>query len=423
MVKKKPDQGDSFKSIQIISSKAHQLWEKAKAMKEKTSKHEPGEALPESAGSDKEADLVVAISLSNLVKATLLIALIIIGGWVLFTIRDKLLVLILAFFVSIVIDASVRFLEERVGLPRSISVLLVYFVALALLVFLVASLVPIVATQLQDIAQNVNQSADAFLADPKVSLPFVSDGFNQNLSIMLGRMLETLQVKDRASALFQFGESLSFAAQTSFSWAVNLAGSVVNFVATLVIILFMTFFIQMEKEKISHYLRIFFPRPYRHYVDTKADAVYHKMSQWAQGQLILCFAIGIIVFVALTILGMPYALTLAILAGFTEFIPYAGPLIAAVPAVLIAFSHGGLAWGLIVVVVYYVIQFCENNLLIPLIMRHAVGLSPILVIFSMLVGISFPSTIHPILGIILSVPVTTIIMIFIDDLYQYRKRK
>ena len=138
----------------------------------------------------------------------------------------------------------------------------------------------------------------------------------------------------------------------------------------------------------------------------------------------LGLAIGLLVFVALNILGMgEYAATLAVLAAMTEFIPYVGPFIAAVPTVIIALSEGGVVWALIVLGVYYIIQWCENNLLVPLIMKRAVGLSPIAIMFAMLVGVSFPTIVHPILGLLLAVPAITIIAIFLDDWRRMRQNK
>ncbi|MBP9773787.1 MAG: AI-2E family transporter [Candidatus Peribacteraceae bacterium] len=417
-MKKEPQ--PSFKSIQILGTKAHEIWTKARAAKQAQKK-----ASNTAEGAEAEmpgADLTIAITLSSVVKATLAIFAIYLGAQFLFTIRDKIFILCLAFFLSIVIDSSVSFLE-RMRIPRGFAVLLVYILFLSVLIFLVASLIPIVAYQVQDLARLINRSADDFLATPDVQIPLVSDAINAQLSSLMHNLLEGLQIKDRTDAMTQFGANLSLAAQNSFGFAVQLAGSVFNFIATSILILFLTFFIQMEKEKISNYFRIFFPRHYRRYVDAKAEAVYLKMSQWAQGQIILCFSIGLMAFIALKILGMPYALTLALLAGFTEIIPYAGPIIAAVPAVLIAGTQGGFVWAVITMGIYYAIQFCENHILVPLVMKHAVGLSPIVVMFGMLVAVSFPSTIHPILGVILAVPVTTIVAIFIDDLRHISRKK
>jgi predicted PurR-regulated permease PerM len=302
-------------------------------------------------------------------------------------------------------------------------VLFIYFVFIATAAFLLASLIPIVASQLQDIARYINTSADAFLINPHIHISFLSDGMNDRLTAMVQDVLQQMGIKDRASALFQFGQNLSAVAQTSIGFAVQIAGSVFNFMVNFMLILVLAFFIQLEREKISDFLRSVMPREYRSYYDAKAEAIYLKISQWFRGQLLLCLAIGVLVFVALEILGMPYAQTLALLAGFTEFIPYAGPLIGALPAVIIALSQYGFVWAAVVAIVYYVIQLCENNLLVPLIMKHSVGLSPIAIIFGMLVGVSFPDTVHPVVGIILAVPTTAVITIFVQDFYLLRRRK
>ena len=186
-------------------------------------------------------------------------------------------------------------------------------------------------------------------------------------------------------------------------------------VVKVVFVLVLAFFFQLEKEGVFRWVRVFLPYRYRRYAEGKAEAIHRKLAQWIHGQLMLSLAIGIIVFAALSVLRMPYALTLAVLAAFTEFVPVIGPIFAAIPAVFIALAQSGMFSALIVSVVYYGIQWCENNLLVPLIMKRAVGLSPIAIMFAMLVGVSFPETIHPILGILLAVPLSTILSIFIQD--------
>jgi predicted PurR-regulated permease PerM len=177
----------------------------------------------------------------------------------------------------------------------------------------------------------------------------------------------------------------------------------------------LAFFMQLEKERIVYWIRGFLPYRYRMYVDMKFAAIHTKIGQWVRGELLLMFSIFLITFIALSILGIDYALTLAVLAGFFELIPAIGPLFAAIPAILIGGTQEGLMWVPILAGVYYAIQWTENNLLVPLIMKRAVGLSPIAVLFAMMVGISFPNTIHPVLGVLLAVPVTTIIALFLED--------
>jgi len=143
------------------------------------------------------------------------------------------------------------------------------------------------------------------------------------------------------------------------------------------------------------------------------------LTQGAFGALALLLSAVLVINLVnamLTGLGMPYALTLAVLAGFTEFIPYVGPFIAAVPSLLIALSQWGFTWALIVALCYYAVQWSENNLIVPFVMRRAVDVSPVAIIFAMLAGVSFPSVLHPVPGIPLPIPAASIITIFLDDL-------
>ncbi len=422
MAKQQPKHRDSFKSFQIISDRAQKLWTKARIRVQESQSAKrrlpPGPSSPET---PKET-LVIEVAPKTVAFSTITILLVLVGAWALWSLHDTLLVLVLAFFLSIVIDSSVRFFE-RMRIPRSIAVILVYVIFLSLAVFLIISLIPIVATEVQNFARFLNNRVDVLLTKQEITLPFLSDALNIKLTALLQEALRNLEIKDQATTLFNFGQNLSTAAQSWLSYAIGIAGSVFNFIASFFLILILTFFIQMERENIVDYFRFLLPHGYRNYYDNKADAIYHKMSQWFQGQLILCLSIGVLTFIALTILGMPYSFTLALLAGFTEFIPVAGPLIAAIPAVFIALTQAGFVWALVIMLVYYVIQTCENNLLVPLIMKHAVGLSPIVIMLGMLVGISFPTVIHPILGIVLAVPLTTVISIFMNDLRDFRRNQ
>lgn len=406
-----PSQGHSFTSFRIIGEKAQRLFAKAREMQNRQlSDNAPTPVIDE----EQLPQVTVHLSIGSVVRSAFAVLAIVAGVTLLWFLQDKIVILFLSIFVAMIIDPGVQFLR-RLGLPRGLGILLHYFVALFLLVFLLVSLVPLIASQLIDLAGLMQNEVNEFLLQPQVSLPLISEAANASLTQLVESTLRNLSINQFADALQQFGQNLSTATQSSLLLAAHLAGSVVNFFGNLVIILVMAFFIQIEKEKIVSWSKSFLPARLRPYVDDKSEAIQTKMAQWTRGQLVLCLFIGFMVFLALTVLRMPYALTLGILAGFTEFIPVVGPLIAAVPAVLIAGTQFGLFNALIVALVYYAIQWCENNLLVPLIMKRAVGLSPLAILFAMLVGVSFPSVIHPVLGIILSIPATTILAIFIED--------
>src|SRR3989344_4186818 len=321
---------------------------------------------------------------------------------------------------AIIIDPGVHRMEHM-GIPRGLVVLIHYFFALFLFFFLLFSLIPIIASQLQQIAIFISLEVDAFLSDPLISIPLLTDSMNERLTALAQATLQDLSINQFVSNLEQLGQNLSSVAQGSVRFATRIAGSVLSFIVNTIIVLVMAFFIQLEKERLMRWFRGFFPFQYRTYMDSKSEAIHLKIAQLTRGQLLLGLTIGSLVFIALIILGMPYAVTLAALAAFTEFIPYVGPFIAAVPAVLIALTQEGLMWALVIAGIYYVIQWCENNMLVPLIMKRAVGLSPIAIIFAMLMGLSFPLVIHPILGILLAVPFTTIVAIFLEDWRTMRK--
>ena len=406
---KKKVQQNAFTSIRVIGKKAQKLLQRTKEDEEKTAKKTIQK--PES---KKYEEMAVHISLQSIVKGTFGILAIAMGTWAIYHLRHKILLLLLAVFVAAVIDPSVEKMEQH-GIPRGLAILVHYFFAIFILLFLLLSFIPIIAEQIQGIAIIMSSEVDTFLSNPRIDLPFIKDDMNLRMTGLVKSTLQTMNINQFTDALSQFGESLSSAAQGGVRFATRIAGSLVNFFVSMVVVLVLAFFMQIEKEDILHWVRGFFPVNYRSYIDNKFEAMHTKIGQWARGELLLMLAIFSLTLIALLILRMPYALTLAVLAGFCEFIPAVGPFIAAVPSVLIAFTQGGFVMGLVVSGVYYIIQWCENNLLVPLIMKRAVGLSPIAILFAMLVGVSFPNTVHPILGIMLAVPLTTLISIFLED--------
>ncbi len=408
----------AFTSFRVIGRKAQELL--ARARKARMHGGSNGSvAMPQPL---QLPEIQVSIDQWSVVRGALWV-LVVVGATVLvINLTQPLLLLVLGFFAAAVIDPGVRAME-RWGIPRGIGVLVHYLVALLVFLFLVLSLTPIIADQIGQILNMVSETFNAFLRDPTIDLPFLTTELNQRLTEFTTAMLQSLDIHQFTDALKNFSDGISAFARGSITFAAQVATSIVSFIVQLIVVLVLGFFIQMEREQLRSWFVSFFGHRYRNYIDTKTDAIHHKIGQWARGQLILGAAIGTLVFIALTFLGMQYAVTLAVLAAFTEFIPYVGPIIAAIPSVLIAVTQEGWLWALIVAGVYYVIQWCENNLLVPLIMKRAVGLSPIAIIIAMLIGVSFPSVVHPILGILLAVPGTTILALFIEDWRIARSRR
>jgi predicted PurR-regulated permease PerM len=135
-----------------------------------------------------------------------------------------------------------------------------------------------------------------------------------------------------------------------------------------------------------------------------------KLGGWARGQFLLMFAVGLVSYIGFIILGIPYALPLALLAGIFEIVPYIGPIIAAVPAVIIGFSISPFL-GLATIGLTILIQQLENYVFVPKIMEKSTGVSPIVVLISLAVGYRLAG----IVGIVISVPAIIIIQTLIQE--------
>jgi predicted PurR-regulated permease PerM len=138
-----------------------------------------------------------------------------------------------------------------------------------------------------------------------------------------------------------------------------------------------------------------------------------KLGAWLRGQLVLSATIGVVTFLALTILGVPYALPLAVLAGVLEVIPTLGPTLAAIPAVIVALTITP-SLALIVIITYVIIQMLENNFLVPKIMQKAVGLNPVIVIIGVMVG----ANLMGVTGALLSIPFISFLVVLFSSIQK-----
>ncbi len=137
-----------------------------------------------------------------------------------------------------------------------------------------------------------------------------------------------------------------------------------------------------------------------------------------QGQLVLAVIVGILVYLGLMILGVPYALLLAVLAGLFEIIPIFGPILAAIPGIAVALTHGGPTEALLVLGLYVIVQQFEAHLIYPVVVKKVVGVPPLLVILALIVGYELAGF----LGILLSVPIAGAIQEFVSDVDREKTR-
>jgi predicted PurR-regulated permease PerM len=185
-----------------------------------------------------------------------------------------------------------------------------------------------------------------------------------------------------------------------------------------VTILILTFYLLIESDTVFAGFAHLFPRPDRPRVQDAARKITLKISAWLNGQLMLAGTIGISSAIGLYVLGVPFFYVLALLTAIGEMIPVVGPILSAIPAVLVAFTVSTQT-GLLVIVFFVVQQQVENHVLVPKIMSRQVGVSAVTVIVALLIG----GSVLGILGAVLAVPTAAILQVVVQELLDERDRR
>lgn len=328
----------------------------------------------------------ISISTGTFIKAVLII----LGLWFLWFIREIVAIFIVAIMLASVIDPFADWFAKN-KIPRGLAVLIVYTILLALAAVIVIVLAPIIAEQSAQLIQNLSaRSAD-------IVESFVR--FQQS-----HQFLESI-----TTSLQSFGQNISSSAGSLFTTVKGFFGGL----AALLIVLVLAFYMVVEEDSMRKYFKTLAPVEYQPYITQTLKKMQAKIGAWLRGQIILGFFVGLAIYVGLKLLGVPYALLLALIAGIFEIIPYVGPIISLIPAAIIGFALSPFA-GIGTVILYLIIQQIENNVLVPKIMQKVTGLSPVLSILALLIGVK----VGGIIGAILAIPLATMIAVVVEDAFK-----
>jgi predicted PurR-regulated permease PerM len=307
--------------------------------------------------------------------------------WFLYLILDVLTIIFASVILAILIDPLADWFEKK-KVPRSLAVLLVYLILISLLSLMIALVIPPVISQFHQLIEK---------------LPVYWQKFTET---NIGKFIAQQDFKNLKESLESLQANLARGIYVTLGGAF---GSAFAFFLVLVL----TFYIVTQESALQKTVKSLIPDQYLPYLTQLFLKIKQKMNAWFKGQLILCFAVGFLVYVGLLILRVDYALTLGLIAGVTEIIPYIGPVLGAVPAVFIAFGTSPIK-ALMVIILYIIIQQLENNLLVPKIMQKAVGLNPIVSIIVLIIG----GKLGGVVGALLAIPIASALSIFIQDLKE-----
>lgn len=323
---------------------------------------------------------IVKYILNNHILTTVLI---ISFGFFLFQIKGILLALFMAYIIMASIHPFAKTLIKY-KFPKLLAIGLIYAIIIAFMVLLVIPILPFLIAQVQALFK---------------AIPLYLNSASNTLGIEID--LETIQTYVTPIAS-KIGEN-----------AVGITSKVFGGIFSVLSIFILSFYLLVDRERLGREVPNVFPSAYQEKIRLTIHQVEEKLGFWLRGQIVLSFVIGFITWVILTILQVPFALPLAILAGVLEIIPTFGPIIAAIPAVIVGFAISPIM-GLIVMLAYVGIQIAENNILVPKIMQKAVGLNPVIILISILIG----GQLLGVVGALLSIPFVSAMIIITKSIRE-----
>lgn len=309
-------------------------------------------------------------------KTIIFIALFILSLVIVYLIRDLLIILFVAMIFVSALSPMVRFFV-KLKLPKALSIALTYIIIITIIAGLLVTISPPLIEQSGKLAVSIPSLVDQLLDMPIIDRSVVSS-------------------------------ELTNISKNIFSITLSIFDNLLAIIFLLVI----TFYMLLERENLETRLASLF-KGREERIKKLIVKIQEKLGGWLQGQLVLSFVIGLLTYIGLIILNIPYALPLALIAGILEVIPVIGPIISAVPAIFITLTISPvLAVG--VAAMYFVIQQLENHLIVPQVMKRAVGLNPLVVILAIAIG----GRLLGIAGALLAVPLTVVIQIIVLEIIE-----
>jgi predicted PurR-regulated permease PerM len=323
---------------------------------------------------------------TNIVVKTIAILL---GLWFLFLVRDVVILLFIAVIIAASIDPVVDWLQKK-KVSRSVGAMIIYVVLFSVVALIISFMVPSIVNQFNDFSKNSSQYFSS-----------LNDLVHSSQNKGIDKIIQG--IADNAESSF------SNISKNIFSKTLGVFSGLLS----IVVVFSMAFYMVMEEDGIKKFIVSTVPDKKKVYAASLTDRIENKIGKWVLGQLFLMVVIFILDFVGLYLVGVPYPLLLACFAAILEVVPYVGPIIAAVPGIFLGFLVSPTV-GMLAFLVYLIAQQFESHVVIPLTMKKAVGLNPVVTIVAILIGFKLAG----VLGAIIAVPAATAISLVVSDLME-----
>jgi len=325
---------------------------------------------------------------------------IILAFWLLFYLKDLVLIVLTAIVISSSIEPAVLwFMRYRVIRPAAVA--LVYALVFGFLFGFAYLLFPPLIEETRGFVSTLPKYIETFNLGDILSNQFAITTTEASATASL---TETLR---------EFQNIFTATGEGAFRAVAGVFGGVFSFF----LILLLSFYFAVQETGIDDFLRVMTPIKHQKYAIGLWRRSQAKIGLWMQGQLLLSLIVAVLTYLWLTILGVPYALLLAIFAAIAELVPVFGSLAAAIPAIAVAGTFGGLPTALLAGGGYLVINQIQGNLIYPLVVKRVVGVPPLLVILALIAGAQLAGF----LGVLLSVPIAAALQELVSDVEKSKR--
>lgn len=331
---------------------------------------------------------------------------------------------IIAIIFAYIIDPIVNYLERK-GVKRQFGVIIVYISVVLIFGVLIVSVIPKTINEISKLlaslpemvdtlTKNVNNFLTDIFAKFNIELPNNFIDFYKESNPKVEGNVETPQiVSNILNSMKKTIDDLVTKAQGSLMGSLSgVFSKVYGFVTSafrLVLIIIFSFYFSVDKEKFTLKVRKFMPNKYREDITYLANRIDIALQQFIRGRMLLAIFVGILTMIYLLILRVDFAIIIGLITCVADIIPFIGPFLGCVPAVLFAFMDSPIKafW---VLILFILVQWVENNILAPKLIGDSTGLNPLIILISIIIG----GGIFGVWGMVISVPITSIIFILID---------
>jgi predicted PurR-regulated permease PerM len=315
-------------------------------------------------------------------KTIIFTILFLISLWLIYEIKAVILLFFIAFILMTALNPMVNKLQ-KFKLPRTLAIFLTFVLVIFIFSLVIAGIVPALIEQTGVLATS--------LIDQLGKTNWISN-FDENTI--------TSQIQTISSSLLNVVKIV--------------IGAFSNIIA-LFSLLVLTFYLLVERPRFEKYLRVLFQngKKERKYM-ALIEAIEKRLGGWVRGEIMLMLIVGTLTYIGLSLLHIPFALPLALLAGLLELIPNLGPTIAAVPAVIIGLTIS-FPMGIGVLILSIAVQQLENNIIVPLVMKKSIGLNPLVTLMCLMVGITIGGVGGAILAVPIFITIQTAVSQFLKD--------